>query len=363
MDLNTLFDLGLNKRITFPGNGLGVVISDQFDFITGSGLNDYLFLPDLYVGPTGTRHLVFRSGSGHNTDPANGFISYSRSTNTTGRPVFSTPITCVANPGYLISNPSVLETLTGRIIVYFTAYPQGGQTIREAYYVYSDDGGATFSSWTQGDPGLGRVTTEFIDPGQIDGSFGSLILSDNTILKGYYARPTGSGTRGCFMFRSTDNGITYELYQTIHDVSVFDFEECTFTRRQDGLITVFMRSDAQQYSYLKYFDGTNFFGLKQIFPSTGKNGLATSPNGTSICVGRNIADTGNARTIWAYSNDTFATLSDVNFLDENLGRYMYSNCGWDTHLNKFICVHSVETGEENIGPCKLVCTLFDEVEL
>src|SRR5688572_5204418 len=124
-DLNTLFNLGCKKRVTFIDNGKTL----EFDTETivhnyTSGIYDQLIFPGADYNPfTENIEVVLRKGSGHNND-FNGYIAHFhlRWTGSAWSWTEQAVIRAAEPNAWIISNASIAVLSTGRLICSYSHY-------------------------------------------------------------------------------------------------------------------------------------------------------------------------------------------------------------------------------------------------
>lgn len=359
MTLNDRFNLGMIKRMSFPDNGKTLVFDAETILHNATpGTYDQWLFPDIEIDSSGVIHMAIRLGNGHNNDTGVGYIAYFTITWNGNAWVLSDPVTArAADPNtWIITNPSIFITKTGKKIIFFTKVSSASQGSRECWYVTQEPGQ---SSWSEDK----RLTTDFGIPGMIDGPQKCIQMPSGRLLIARYAREDGSSTnRKVVIYYSDDDADTWAHFSDVTTQGI-ESEEPSLLLRDDGLLICGIRRDPGgalfRCSYSKD-GGQTWSGLVDMFTSNGKNPLAKSPNGTIATMGRGTEQT----SLIAWSANGGQSF-DVQNIDDRQGewRYMYGGVVWHSILNKFVFVYTVAPDEDwETDPTMLILHTWNEVD-
>lgn len=342
------------RRLSFRSTGITISKEDDWRIILGSGANDYLAFLSCYIDSVGDLIVSFRSGSDHNTTPNGDIAKFKYTTqNIIDKSTISSYDTVVAHSSRQLTDPSVYISPSGRIFIFFLIEPTGK---RQLWYVYSDNGGSSWSSEI-------RMTLDY-DDNQIT-SPGEPFDDGEFIYKACYARGAGAGSREGPVYKkaltddfSVQNSWT-KMPMLMYQIEAFNGEEPTMRRMRNGAWIGFVRSDPDNKIY-KVFSldrGVTYSRISDAFPGLAKCGFDISPNGTIFGITRENG--GTFRTIYFYSNDMGKTFT-TGYADDRTGANMYGRAVWHNGLNRFVGLYAVETSTPNTGPTEIVCATFLE---
>lgn len=337
---NNVYNSSLYKKSAFTPTGKSVSFDSESVIEVGSGTLDYLAFPGFVISPDNDwMHIWYRQGSNHNNS-LDGNMVYRRSK--TNGASWESPVTIIsASATDLYTDGRCIVTSTGRVILFYSiivGWVSGQAKPVQTWFVYSDDGGDTFSSPV-------RMTTDY-GSGQVGGS-GNAIEVSGTLYLPCYARPALTGTREGPIYKSVDNGLTWTLHALAYNSIPLDHEEPNFAVANQ-IVTMLLRSDPQQKTFSIYSPVENMFVSRSsyntslqidAFNSIGKNGVCSTPSGLLVSTGR---DPSTSRTIIAYSADYGQTWTS-SFLDARTNAYMYGQFQYHHGLNKLMAVYAVET--------------------
>lgn len=307
---------------------------------------------------TAVAPLVVNIGAGH-TIPNGMGISFLSRANSDNR--FRGTVTAYNSGTGDVTLDPILKEGTGTISDWDVM-----ETVRQMF-MYSDDEGIT---WT--DPIL--LDESFVTPWAY-GMPGNAIQYGSTILKPVYGTDVGVSDYAGWLYRSTDNAVTWERWNTMYpagqlvpdDTQSPNLEEPQLMIRGDGLLLSIHRSDPLHKTYVRYhLNGgdvsispwSTFFNA---FPSIGGNALAVSPNGTIVGIGRLYdAVQSNQRPLVTSSFDGGKTWAYQN-ADSNIGQQEYGGVVWSQVAGYFILFYIVEKGTAFTGPTWAICKRVAEV--
>jgi hypothetical protein len=363
-DLNTLFNLGIKKRVSFVSNGKTLEFDAQqllHDYTEGT-FDQWLFPDIAYDTSTEIIHVVFRKGSGHNND-FNGYIAHYHLVWNGSSWTFTeqTPVRTAEPDTWIITNPSIAVFASGRIYATYSKVLAAAQGSREKWCRYKDHGEDWVAEF--------KMTEDYPIPGMIDGPGKAVQLPSGRVLIPNYAREDGSpSVREGPVYYSDSEGEegTFELLSVAFP-QTDNGEEPALIRRSDGLIIIAVRDDTLVDCRTKHSSdaGVTWSAYSTKFESKGKNPLAISPNGTIAAMGR-ASDANNNRSLIAWSTDGGATFTS-DYIDDSTDHYLYGGVCWHSGLSKFVFVWATvpDDGEQGIftDPGRMVLQTWNEVDV
>lgn len=262
--------------------------------VVAGAASSYNAFPWCVATKFGALLVMYRHGSTHfSTD---GIIKIQKSTD--GGATWGSA-TAIATPaaGHDYRSGGMVTTKTGRIIVGF--YDYNGSTVIGLYSMYSDDGGATWTS-----PALQTVYSSWT------ATVAFLQHSSGALLWGVYGRNSGDTDDRCGVLISWDDGITWSSVVNISAASA-GYDEFTMIELPDHSIK----------AYISQNGGTLLYGSTST--DVGSTWSAVTSEGISITGGLPCAimipktqtiilwyrNPGLSKTAWRYSTDGGHTFS------------------------------------------------------
>lgn len=263
---------------------------------------------------SGRLHLVYRTGTAHNSD--GGTINYKYSDDEGA--TWSTPGTAVviATPasGVDYRDPSIAALASGRLIVGFDVKnPWNGSAI-STYTMYSDDGGTTWSS--------PAAVADSFTGAEADGTSQAIQLGDGTVLLPGYGLDTGDSNYRSAIWVSTDGGATFGGEITIADGSRW-YQEPQVRLLTTGDIVGLIRSDTNEHTWrvLSSDGGATWSSPSDVLTASSRPDWVEYRPGRIILFGRNNNSQFYAR--WTTSRDSGLTWDALANVDGASDVWMY----------------------------------------
>lgn len=229
----------------------------RVDVMTGTS---YKAFPGMTMTSNGWLHLVYRTGSAHNSGGAT--IDYKVSND--GGDTWSTPgsaITIVSSTGTDdLRDPNIVALTSGRLLVTYDERNPFSSDDIHAFAIYSDDGGLTWSS-----------------PYEIPNSFsGSCIASAQAVelASGDILLPIFGDNGGLYIsavVTSTDGGETFGSQVTIA-TGTHDWEEPVIRQLSSGDLVCLMRDTGGSVTYrsVSVNDGATWSAAASVLTGGGR---------------------------------------------------------------------------------------------
>ena len=360
MNINTRYNLGVRKLLPeFISNGKTVTLGTETVIRVGSGGTDYFSFGDIKQSLNGRIHLAYRQGLGHNSGN-DGHIKYCYSDD--GGSTFSSPVEVVTDGSgsFNTTNPALFVSSSGRILLFFAKQdlPTGLLT-QQSYLIYSDDGGATWSS--DGYDGSEIKVSNDIAYMNIIGS--PIEMSGILMLPMYGRVSVTSGNEYCMIYQSSNDGATWTLRSNVTDgtaATVLNAGETSLLVRSDNSIFTNMRGNDGSAGNFSIWsrDGGLTWDQKpyRLGTTRSKNPMATSPSGTILLCAR---DNATEYTVYGYSTNGLQSATYAR-IDSRTGQHEYSGVLWDFVRSRFLIVYFVETGTPLSSPTDIIARIVTE---
>lgn len=351
MTIKDKYGFSFYKKPIFIDNGKSISYIDETVIQSGTGPQDYRAFGDMHIDANGFLHITWRAGSDH-LQTFDSTLFYCKSLDQEGK-LWGTPVVIANDTGSLhIGGNTIFITPTGRIIIYYG----NNLGVNPVKFVYSDDGGTTFSSEQ-------NFTNDYPTPTGVLSSPGRPIYKNGLILKAAYGYPSG-GNYGGYLYQSSDDGLTYTQRSVIAPTNITiggvnaAFEEPTLFARHDKLLISLLRSDPlhQTYMVCSPDNGITWSYPTAVYPGVGKGSVDISPSGTIFVMTRDYA---TQRPIKCISTDGGKTFTS-SFIDDRTGAQMYGGVCWSPIKKMFIVFYMVTVGDVNYGSCDMVVRRFSE---
>lgn len=355
------------SKTAFLPNGKSVSLVSETKIVDTTGspsTDDYIFSCLCSLDSSERLHITYTRGENHNNN-ANQKLIY-RYTDDYGSNVSAEQTILTSNSNTRYTTSQAFRTQSGRILLSYTTINYVAGTFF-ANMKYSDNDGSSWSDIT-GDGADGLITTYYGPPGYIVGVGNMIQLDNGDLLHVLYGRAAGSGNREVIVFKSTDDGDTWDFFSKIAPPTARDYEETCIYKGRTGLLMALMRSDQADTAYVSYSwdnGATWIFGPSSIadrpsgYTSVGYNGAAMSPSGGVLAFGRNNDVAGRTRI--HYSQDGGYSFSTANQSSRDVF-YHYGQFQWSNALGQFIGVHAEEnvSAPVGLGPCSVFITRYSE---
>lgn len=214
--------------------------------VSGDGVHYHAF-PSIRLSPDGSHlYCVYKVGT-HTQSPPQDVYFIKRAIAFDS--AWSTPVKVMeydAVNGRAPTDPDLLVTSTGRIIVTTTFQNDGGSAYRKPHLVYSDDGG---TNWTT----VGEITSKF-------SGFDSpckAVEIDGTIYLAHYGQEPGDSGYRIGLTKSANDGTAWSAGSLLFNGNSFasrQFEEPGIRVLPGGSVAVAMRVDFHWQTVLSVAD-------------------------------------------------------------------------------------------------------------
>lgn len=355
MGFNETYNLGLKKPLpVFLSNNKTVSLGAETVIQTGSGGSEYMSFGDLAIDSSGKLHLVYRQGSGHNSG-TDGHIRYSTSTD--GGATWSAATTIITNGSgnENTTNPAIIVTSTGRIIVTFNKQDLPTSELTQLpYLIYSDNGGSSWSS--NGYDGSETLISN--DIAYLNNISHPVEVGGVLYMPLYSRVSVTSGNEYVLIYKSEDDGETWTAYNSSVTTGAFSAGETELLVRADGLWLIKSRGNGGGVRW-SVNGGVDWWpdGIDISNTPLSKNPMAQSPSGLIVTVARQLSTN---YSIYGYSNDGGYTWA-YDRIDSREGSNEYAGVVWDGVNQRFVSVYWVETGTPFQSPTSMICRIINEV--
>lgn len=302
-------------RQLLVGGGSSFPSTAPFSEIIASGSRtairtgtSYKAFPGMCVDADGRWHVVYRSGSAHNSP--DGSIDYITSDDlgVTWDPVGSADILYLAPGSDDARDPFIFKTASGRLLVgYDHRAPYNSNNIT-AYLIYSDDEGSTWGSEYQ-------IPDTFSGPQAIVTSQPIQLAGGDILIPGFGTNSVGGNFEAC-VWRSEDDGATVSEQITVAEDGAGNWEELQIRQLASGDIIGLMRDTDGDVTYrtVSTDDGETWSAPTSVLTGGGRPDFVEIAPGLLFLILR-ANNSSNLAARWTYSTDdggTWAALQEVD---------------------------------------------------
>jgi hypothetical protein len=280
--------------------------ASRINIDTGTGYKSFVGMAER----NGRLHLVYRHGTDHFT-AADGIVkmTYSDDLGVT----WSSPTTIASIGGRDLRDPSIFCTAAGRLIVGFDDTLHTGPTYSVLKVIYSDDGGATWSSpYTVTTSGMGY---------ECAGTAPIIQAPDGTLLLPAFGENLITGPFFSVLFQSTDDGATWGTQTTIASGGGNQYVE-PYLRAVGSDVYCFCYDPfaATVYRVISSDNGDSWGSPVSVLSANGRTDWYpfTSTSFVMWC-----RDPGGNEARWTVSTDSGATWDTLRDIDDPGDLYMY----------------------------------------
>lgn len=305
------FDVTPAQSVPMPAwvkpTGSGVITADpqgRINVMTGTGYKSFPGMTFL----EGRLHLVYRTGSAHNSGATSLDHKWSDDLGRTWLPAGSAISILTATGSDDYRDPNITALSSGRLLLsYDTRNPYSSSTAIIAYTGYSDDRGQT---WTTG---------ILVDAGGATTSIASaqaLELPDGTVLlPGFVA---SGGLYTAVVWKSTDGGLTFGDQVTIA-TGTRDWEEPVIRLLASGKLVCLIRSSGGTVTYRAVSTdlGATWGAASSVLTAGGRPDFVEFYPGALLLFCR-TDNTTNFDPRWAVSWDEGATWTALQEIDSGV---------------------------------------------
>lgn len=352
-------NLGLRKLVPeFKSNGKSISLGAESNVRIGSGGNQYMSWPDMVIDGNGRLHLVYIINDNHN-GAFKARLVYQQGDWNGSSYTWSSPNEIVpdTSDSYINVDPAIGITSTGRLIFFYAKEVTATNTVTD-HFIYSDDGGTTFST-----------EQDFINDVQYMADASGFIERGGVLYRPMYGRISGgSGNEYVRFYKSVDNGLTWTFVSNISS-GFYSLGESNIIFRNDGLLLCYCRGNVSSLDgdtdngtgeFVTWSTdlGVNWLsrqlGVSRIYSKMQK---AMFPSGTMVCVGRDFT---TQYSMYGYSNDGGLTWT-YSRIDARNGQNEYAGTVYDPFRGHVVSVYAVETGSLGQSPTSIFCRIINEV--
>lgn len=286
-----------------------VEVGTRNGFMTGSAYKSFPGMALDELNHANRLHLVYRTGTAHNSAGATIDYKYSDDFGATWSDPGTAETLITAAGGDDVRDPFVIVLTSGRILVgydYKTPW-NGSPATFNVRFLYSDDGGATWSaSYSVGPSVTGNQATGTSQPIQ---------LADDSILLFVNINDTSGGVLYSVVWKSTDDGLTFGSQVTVaKNLAVREYVEPQGRVLANGDMVCLMRSDTDEkiWRSVSTDDGATWSAPADVMTASSRPDWVEYRPGRIVFFGRNNNSQFYAR--WTTSEDdglTWAALQNV----------------------------------------------------
>lgn len=260
--------------------------------------SDYNAFPGLTLIPPDDLFLVYRYGTAHNSEDAEGDFRLSTDLGVTW-PSGGTLIVAADAGSNDIRDPAVLRLSTGRLVFAYDKRNPFNSANITAYVRYSDDTGSSWSSAYELDFFSGPLTS-------VTTSQPVELANGDVVLVGFAQE--SSGPEFVVMWTSTDEGETFGSAVVIADHVTRDYQEPQLRVLDSGRWLCLMRSESNHHTWRTYSDddGATWSTPDDVANMTGRPDFVEYRPGRLVLFGR-YDTTGDSPGYYAASTDDGAT--------------------------------------------------------
>lgn len=203
-----------------------------------SSLSSVLYeaFPLMVRGHSNKMFLFYRQGADHAT--SKGVIQMRTSTD--GGGTWTSASTIISDASLDCRNVSGGITPSGRIVLFFMKYIFGSALSSSQGYIYSDNEGATWSTYTTIPNGIHT----FYSP------YGNLIsIGDGKIMANWYGETPGTPTYNSYIITSTDDGATWSSAVPVATSTSIRYGEASYAYLDGGQIVGIIRNSVGSVLY------------------------------------------------------------------------------------------------------------------
>lgn len=298
---------------TAPAFATVVASGARAGLMTGTGYKSFPGLALDTINYANRLHLVYREGSAHNSGGSTIDYKYSDDDGVTWSSPGSARILVTSTAANDVRDPFILVSSTGRIIVgYDYRSPYASLNI-EVQIIYSDDGGATFTS--------GYVIPAVLSGTEAAGTSQPIQLAGGEIL--IPGTIENGGPLLSVLWKSTDDGATFPTQITIASDPSREYTEPQFRLLASGDIVCLMRSDTTQHTYrsVSTDSGATWSSPADVLTASSRPDFVEISPGLLALWCRNNNSQFYAR--WTYSTDAGVTWAALQNTDSATDVWMY----------------------------------------